>query len=258
MNRIAETAKIYPLVKMGRNVTIEDFCIIGAPFKGHAGEETVIGDNAVIRSHTVIYAGTVIGNDFQTGNKANIRELNNIGNDVSIGTLTVLEASYRDRGRGQDTLPGVHPRVLRAQAGVLDRTERGSDQCQIPAVPDGQGAAPGSRRGRTGQDRGQLDDPAGCHDREERSCRRRQRRCGDRRGKHYCCRQPGALHQKDRLLALIPMILLPFCFHRLFRLTSKVISFILLHIHRFCGTGSILNFIPKNTLSFLLTFVAAV
>jgi acetyltransferase-like isoleucine patch superfamily enzyme len=91
MNRIAETAKIYPLVKIGRNVTIEDFCIIGVPFKGHAGEETFIGDNAVIRSHTVIYAGTVIGNDFQTGNKANIRELNRIGNDVSIGTLTVLE-----------------------------------------------------------------------------------------------------------------------------------------------------------------------
>jgi acetyltransferase-like isoleucine patch superfamily enzyme len=91
MNRIAETARIYPQVRLGRNVTIEDFCIIGAPFKGQAGEETVIGDNAVIRSHTVIYAGCVIGNDFQTGNKANIRELNRIGNDVSIGALCVLE-----------------------------------------------------------------------------------------------------------------------------------------------------------------------
>jgi acetyltransferase-like isoleucine patch superfamily enzyme len=60
-------------------------------FAGYGGEETVIGDDAVIRSHTVIYAGTRIGNSFQTGNKANLRELNTIGNNVSIGALTVVE-----------------------------------------------------------------------------------------------------------------------------------------------------------------------
>ena len=88
---IADSAIIHPNVKLGNNVTIEDYCIIGAPFKGYNGEVTVIGDNAVIRSHTVIYAGNVIGNHFQTGNKANIRELNTIGDDVSIGTLSIVE-----------------------------------------------------------------------------------------------------------------------------------------------------------------------
>jgi acetyltransferase-like isoleucine patch superfamily enzyme len=88
---IAETAKIFPNVKMGKNITIEDFCLIGAPFKGMGQAETVIGDNAIIRSHTVIYAGNTIGKNFQTGNKANIRELNVIGDDVSIGTLTIVE-----------------------------------------------------------------------------------------------------------------------------------------------------------------------
>jgi acetyltransferase-like isoleucine patch superfamily enzyme len=88
---LAETSKIYSNVRLGNNVVIEDFCIIGAPFKGQKDEETIIGDNAVIRSHTVIYAGNKIGNNFQTGNKANIRELNVIGDDVSIGTLSVLE-----------------------------------------------------------------------------------------------------------------------------------------------------------------------
>jgi acetyltransferase-like isoleucine patch superfamily enzyme len=39
----------------------------------------------------VIYAGNVIGKNFQTGNKVNIRESNQIGNDVSIGTLSVVE-----------------------------------------------------------------------------------------------------------------------------------------------------------------------
>jgi len=88
---IAQTAIIYPNVEFGKNVIVEDYCIIGAPFKGQTNEKTIIGDNAIIRSHTIIYAGNEIGSNFQTGNKANIRELNKIGNNVSIGTLSVIE-----------------------------------------------------------------------------------------------------------------------------------------------------------------------
>lgn len=88
---IAKTAVIYPGVILGENVIIEDFCIIGCPFADYDNEKTVIGNNSVIRSHTVIYAGNQIGNHFHTGNKANIRELNTIGNNVSIGTLSVVE-----------------------------------------------------------------------------------------------------------------------------------------------------------------------
>lgn len=88
---IAPTAVIHPLVQLGQGVTIEDFCIIGVPFKGYSRQLTLIGDRAVIRSHTVIYAGNRIGNDFQTGHKTNIRELNVIGDDVSIGTLSTIE-----------------------------------------------------------------------------------------------------------------------------------------------------------------------
>jgi len=53
--------------------------------------ETVIGKRAHIRSHTVIYAGNKIGMYFQTGNKVNIREMNKIGDNVSVGTLSVIE-----------------------------------------------------------------------------------------------------------------------------------------------------------------------
>lgn len=90
---IAKTAIIHEGVKLGKNVVIEDFCIIGVPPRGHKeGElETIIGDDSVIRSHTVIYAGNKIGKKFQTGNKANVRELNDIGDNVSIGTLSVVE-----------------------------------------------------------------------------------------------------------------------------------------------------------------------
>lgn len=90
---IAKTAIIHPGVTLGDNVVIEDYCVIGCPPRGiHPGElETVIGDGAVIRSHSVIYSGNTIGRRFQTGNGVNIRESNNIGNNVSVGTHSILE-----------------------------------------------------------------------------------------------------------------------------------------------------------------------
>lgn len=93
MSSIAETAKIYPNVIMEEGAEIGDFCVIGLPPKGKApGElETRIGKNAVIRSHTVIYAGNVIGDGFNSGHSALIREDNQIGNNVSIGSHTVIE-----------------------------------------------------------------------------------------------------------------------------------------------------------------------
>ena len=90
---VSKTAIIYPGVILGADCTIEDFAIVGAPPRGAAPGElpTIIGDGAIIRSHTVIYAGNYIGHRFQTGNKANIRECNHIGDEVSIGTLSVVE-----------------------------------------------------------------------------------------------------------------------------------------------------------------------
>jgi acetyltransferase-like isoleucine patch superfamily enzyme len=87
------TYRVYENVSLGEGSLIEDFCIVGTPPRGKSAGElaTVIGDGAVIRSHTVIYAGNVIGKDFQTGNKVNIRESNRIGDHVSIGTLSVIE-----------------------------------------------------------------------------------------------------------------------------------------------------------------------
>jgi acetyltransferase-like isoleucine patch superfamily enzyme len=90
---IAPTAVVHPGVELGDNCVVEDFCVIGCPPRGRGPGElaTRIGSNAVIRSFSVIYAGNTIGDDFQCGNKANIREENRIGNRVSIGTLSVVE-----------------------------------------------------------------------------------------------------------------------------------------------------------------------
>ena len=87
------TSRIYLNVALGDGSTVEEFCIIGTPPRGAADGElrTTIGRGSTIRSHSVIYAGNTIGDRFQTGNKVNIRELNEIGDDVSIGTLSVVE-----------------------------------------------------------------------------------------------------------------------------------------------------------------------
>jgi acetyltransferase-like isoleucine patch superfamily enzyme len=87
------TWKLYENVVLGEGSLVEDFCLIGTPPRGARDGEypTRIGERAVIRSHTVIYAGNVIGKNFQTGNKVNIRESNRIGDNVSVGTLSVIE-----------------------------------------------------------------------------------------------------------------------------------------------------------------------
>ena len=91
------TYKLYPGVHIAAGVQIGHFVIIGMPPRGReAGElETHIGPGAVIRSHTVIYAGNTIGADFQTGHGVMVRELNEIGDDVSIGTHSVVEHHVR-------------------------------------------------------------------------------------------------------------------------------------------------------------------
>ena len=84
---------IYPNVQIGRDAIIEEYVIIGVPPRGKQPGElpTIIGNNAVIRSHTVIYAGNTIGDDFQTGHHVLVREENEIGNHVSIGSSSVVE-----------------------------------------------------------------------------------------------------------------------------------------------------------------------
>lgn len=50
-----------------------------------------IGDRALIRSGTIIYSNSKIGDNFQTGHRVTIREKNTIGNNVSIGTLSDIQ-----------------------------------------------------------------------------------------------------------------------------------------------------------------------
>jgi acetyltransferase-like isoleucine patch superfamily enzyme len=92
--RLAEILSVvHPNVRLGESVAIGPFCEVGVPPRGfNDGElETYIGARSIVRSHSVIYAGNVIGDNFQTGHSVLIRESNTFGKGVSVGSHTVVE-----------------------------------------------------------------------------------------------------------------------------------------------------------------------
>ena len=77
---------------LGENCEIQQNVIVGLQYvKGC--KKTIIGDNAVIRWGTVIYADVEIGNDFKSGHSAIIREKTKIGNRVVIGSNTIIDGN---------------------------------------------------------------------------------------------------------------------------------------------------------------------
>lgn len=86
-------------VKHGKNCTVQENVILGAPSREYLGRReeeypsTIIGDGAVIRSGSIIYCDVIIGKNFQTGHNVLIREKTKIGNNVIIGTGAIVEGS---------------------------------------------------------------------------------------------------------------------------------------------------------------------
>ena len=94
---IEDGCRVYDNVRLGDGTRIESPAILGKPPRGaNPGElALIIGANGIVRPFTTIYAGNTIGDDFQTGQGASIREDNIIGNNVSVGTNAVLEFGNR-------------------------------------------------------------------------------------------------------------------------------------------------------------------
>lgn len=77
---------------LGRESTVGAFAVIGVDGPDHA---TQLGEQSTVRSHVVIYRGTVIGSRFHAGHGALIREESVIGNGVSVGSHTIVEHHVR-------------------------------------------------------------------------------------------------------------------------------------------------------------------
>jgi acetyltransferase-like isoleucine patch superfamily enzyme len=88
---------ISPNVVIGEGTVIDAPSIIGKPPRGaREGDlRLVLGKDGHIRPFTTLYAGSTIGDHFNTGQGVSIREDNIIGHNVSVGTNSVLEFGNR-------------------------------------------------------------------------------------------------------------------------------------------------------------------
>ncbi len=97
---------------------------IGYPAARAVDPELTLGDGATLRSGTILYAGSRIGERFETGHNVVVREQCEIGDDVSVWSNTVIDygcrigagvkihtncyvAQYTEIGPGAFLAPGV-------------------------------------------------------------------------------------------------------------------------------------------------------
>ena len=93
--RIGDNVSIYDNVVVGDNVTICNDCVLGEPLADYYKDEltyenptTIIGDNSMLRSHCIIYAGTELGKGFNCGHRVTIREYTTFQENCRVGTVS--------------------------------------------------------------------------------------------------------------------------------------------------------------------------
>lgn len=96
--KVGDNTVIYDNVIIGDNSIISNDCVIGEPLNDYykseddyLNPETIIGENSLIRSHTIIYAGVTTDNYFQTGHRVTIREYAKFGVHCSVGTNSDIQ-----------------------------------------------------------------------------------------------------------------------------------------------------------------------
>jgi acetyltransferase-like isoleucine patch superfamily enzyme len=81
--------------KIGKNAQIFEPVTLGFPSREYLGKKdfpgVTTGDNAVIRSGSILYCDVSIGDGFQCGHNVLIREKTTIGNNTSVGTASIIE-----------------------------------------------------------------------------------------------------------------------------------------------------------------------
>jgi acetyltransferase-like isoleucine patch superfamily enzyme len=78
-------------LRIGSGLIADDDVTLGYSPSRAAARTLVLGPNARLRSGTVIYAGSKIGRDFETGHHVIVREATRIGDQVSVWSNTVID-----------------------------------------------------------------------------------------------------------------------------------------------------------------------
>ncbi len=104
------------MIRIGKDFHIDlGACVGYAPSRHVPDLLLVIGDNARVRSGTVIYAGSRIGHHLETGHNAIVREENVLGDDVRIWNGSVIDYGCIIGNRVK-----IHSHVYVAQFTVIE------------------------------------------------------------------------------------------------------------------------------------------
>lgn len=78
---------IHDHVEIGAGTVIGSHCELGVPSALALEPNLVIGENSLIRSHSIFYAGSTIGPNLVTGHRVTVRENTRAGSNFQLGTL---------------------------------------------------------------------------------------------------------------------------------------------------------------------------
>lgn len=84
---------IHPNVQIGAGTTIGSHCEIGTPTPRAEGRPLVLGADCTIRSHSIFYEGSTLGDGLVTGHRVTVREGTTAGSHLQIGTLSDIQGS---------------------------------------------------------------------------------------------------------------------------------------------------------------------
>lgn len=82
---------IHDNVVLGPGTEIQSFCELGVANGMSGGELLKIGQDSLIRSHSVFYEGSVFGDGLVTGHRVTVREKTLAGKNLQIGTLSDIQ-----------------------------------------------------------------------------------------------------------------------------------------------------------------------
>lgn len=87
---IGPASVVHAGVRLGDRARIGPLCVVGEPGAGGYGP-TLIGDDAIVRSHSVVYGGCVFGKALETGHHVVIRDGTNAGENLRVGNFSDIE-----------------------------------------------------------------------------------------------------------------------------------------------------------------------
>ena len=122
-------------VCIGPGLSADQDVILGYPGRRSAPSALRLGRDAVVRSGSVVYLGSRIGDRFETGHHVVVREECVVGDDVSVWSNTVIDYGCRIGNRVK-----IHSNCYVAQY-----TDIGDDAFMAPGVTIANDLYPGQR-----------------------------------------------------------------------------------------------------------------